>query len=165
MSILVCRTQARTPSSVLETLLRQLNLILIMPTFIITEARFISSVCLICMTVWNWVTVHVYLQLTAWIKWIITWPTLPCDRCTCSLTRSTQPLWISTKQSHSSPISQWLTFKSSTLTTGKPLVHNHPTKPFIFNVGLQTQLGTLSPSTRSLTSSTRQWKSFPSKLF
>ena len=50
MSILVCRTQARTPSSVLETLLRQLNLILIMPTFIITEARFLSSVCLVCMT-------------------------------------------------------------------------------------------------------------------
>ena len=44
-------------------------------------------------------------------------------RCTCSSTRSTQPLWISTKRWRCSPTSQWLMSRSSTLTTGEVFIY------------------------------------------
>ena len=123
-----CRTQARIPSLVLETLQQLLNSILITPIFIITEARWkrLRSFGLICTTIWLLeYSPHVSFNHFIWaVSFFHNGHISMCNRCTCSLTRSTQPLWISTKQSPSSPTSQWLTFRSSTLTTGKPLLHN-----------------------------------------
>ena len=85
-------------------------------------------------------------------------------RCTCSSTRSTQPLWISTKRWRCSPTSQWLMSRSSTLTTGEVFIYFSIQKfNCLWNAELQTPSGTRWLSTRFWISSTRRWKSSPSR--